>query len=552
MLQALSVRNYALIEEITIDFRTGLTIITGETGAGKSILLGAMSLILGQRADSEALRDKEKKCVVEGNFNIRNYELNDFFAENDLDYADHTVLRREIAPNGKSRAFINDTPVNLSVLRELALKLVDIHSQHENLEMNNQLFQLKVVDTCAGSMKLRKEYQAGYKEYRSLEQKYLQLQQDAGKAKADYDYYLFQFNQINEAKIQEDEEKDLESEHTVLTHAEEIRNNLTAVYECLTGENGSAINLLKESAGLVQKISSYYPSSLDILKRLESAWVELKDIAGETGSFAASVETDPGRLTYITERLDLINSLMQKHRVATTRELLQLRDELQGKLSLITSYDTQIEELGRELQASRERLKVMADKLTSLRKKAASGIQKDVSVMLKDLGIPNARFEIAMSNLPDFSAYGNDKAEFLFSANKQSDLLEISHVASGGEISRLMLAIKSMLTRTMDLPTIFFDEIDAGVSGEIAHKMGNMIREMAEHMQVINITHLPQIAAKGQQHYLVYKKDSKDATHTYIRLLTPEERVTEIAKMISGEEVTSASYQNARELLGMN
>ena len=552
MLQALSVQNYALIEEITIDFRPGLSIITGETGAGKSILLGAMSLIFGQRADSEVLREKEKKCVVEGTFNIRNYELNDFFVENDLDYADHTVLRREIAPNGKSRAFINDTPVNLSVLRELALKLVDIHSQHENLEMNNQLFQLKVVDTCAGSMKLRKEYQAGYREYRSLEQKYQQIQQDAEKARADFDYYQFQLNQINEAKILEGEEKDLERELSVLSHAEEIRNNLTAVYERLTGENGSAINLLKESAGLVQKISGYYAASLDILKRLESAWVELKDIAGETGSFAASVETDPKRLAYIMERLDLINSLMQKHRVATSRELLQLRDELQGKLSLITSYDSQIEELGNELQNSRERLKVMADKLTSLRKKAASGIQKDVSMMLKDLGIPNARFEIAMSNLPDFSAYGNDKAEFLFSANKQSDLLEISHAASGGEISRLMLAIKSLLTRTMDLPTIFFDEIDAGVSGEIAHKMGNMIREMAEHMQVINITHLPQIAAKGQHHYLVYKKDTKEATHTYIRLLTPEERITEIAKMISGEEVTSASYQNARELLGMN
>ncbi len=552
MLQALSVQNYALIEEITIDFRPGLSIITGETGAGKSILLGAMSLIFGQRADSEVLREKEKKCVVEGTFNIRNYELNDFFVENNLDYADHTVLRREIAPNGKSRAFINDTPVNLSVLRELALKLVDIHSQHENLEMNNQLFQLKVVDTCAGSIKLRKEYQAGYREYRSLEQKYQQMQQDAEKARADFDYYQFQLNQINEAKILEGEEKDLERELSVLSHAEEIRNNLTAVYERLTGENGSAINLLKESAGLVQKISGYYAASLDILKRLESAWVELKDIAGETGSFAASMETDPKRLAYIMERLDLINSLMQKHRVATSRELLQLRDELQGKLSLITSYDSQIEELAHELQNSRERLKVMADKLTSLRKKAASGIQKDVSMMLKDLGIPNARFEIAMSNLPDFSAYGNDKAEFLFSANKQSDLLEISHAASGGEISRLMLAIKSLLTRTMDLPTIFFDEIDAGVSGEIAHKMGNMIREMAEHMQVINITHLPQIAAKGQHHYLVYKKDTKEATHTYIRLLTPEERITEIAKMISGEEVTSASYQNARELLGMN
>ena len=552
MLQSLSVQNYALIDQMDIRFQQGLSIITGETGAGKSILLGAMSLILGQRADLEVLRDKNQKCIVEGSFSIKDYDLKDFFSNNDLDYAQLTVLRREIAPNGKSRAFINDTPINLSLLRELALRLVDIHSQHENLELNNQLFQLKVLDTCAGTLDLRGKYLAQYKAYKQLVQRHGELVAEAEKNKSDLDYFQFQFSQFEEARIAENEEKELENEQNMLMHAEEIKGNLSSVYERLLGEGDSAVNLMKECSALIQRIRNYFPGAEDIFRRLESATVEIKDIAGETGSFAGSVETDPSRLGQVTERLDLVNSLMQKHRVGSTRELLAIRDELERKISMITSFDTRIAELGKEMEAARRTLADLADKLSGLRKEAALSIKDQVSGMLKDLGIPNARFEVSLQSLPEFAPTGKDRAEFLFSANKQSDLLEISSVASGGELSRLMLAIKSQLTRSLDLPTIIFDEIDAGVSGEIAHRMGNVIKGMAENMQVINITHLPQIAAKGEHHYLVYKKDTKTSTHTYIRLLTDEERITEIAKMISGEELTTASYQHARELLGLN
>jgi DNA repair protein RecN (Recombination protein N) len=552
MLQAISVQNYALIDKVEIEFMPGLSIITGETGAGKSILLGALSLIMGQRADLEVLRDKNQKCVVEGNFAISNYHLEDFFIGNDLDYLDNTVLRREISTNGKSRAFVNDTPVTLNLMRELTLKLIDIHSQHENLDLTSHSFHLKVLDTSAGLMDLRTDYTLYYKSYRDLEQRFKQMILDSEKSKSDLEYYQFQYNQLAEARLMEGEEKELEGEQLLLTHSGEIRSALTEIHEKLFGEGASAISLLKESASLIQKIKNYFPGSEDLFKRIESTTVELKDIAAEAGSFANSVETDPARLEFITIRLDLINSLCQKHRVASSEELIKFRNELEAKINHINSFDFRLEDLKKELERAREKLDKTAEKLTESRKKISPVIEKQVIAMLKDLGIPNARFEVNIQALADYSPLGKDKVEFMFSANKQTDLQEIAKVASGGELSRLMLSVKSLLSRSVDLPTIIFDEIDAGVSGEIAHKMGNVVKEMAETMQVINITHLPQIAAKGQHHYLVYKKDSKSATHTYIRLLNPEERITEIAKMISGEELTSASYQNARELLGLN
>jgi DNA repair protein RecN (Recombination protein N) len=552
MLQAISVQNYALIDKVEIEFKPGLSIITGETGAGKSILLGALSLIMGQRADLEVLRDKNQKCIVEGNFAIGNYHLEDFFIENDLDYLDVTMLRREISTNGKSRAFVNDTPVTLSLLRELTLKLIDIHSQHENLDLTSHSFHLKVLDTSAGLMDVRTDYTLCYKSYRDLEQRFKQMKLDSEKSKSDLEYYQFQFNQLAEARLVEGEERELETEQLLLTHSGEIRSALTEIHEKLLGEGASAISLVKESASLIQKIKNYFPGSEDLFKRIESTTVELKDIAAEAGSFADSVETDPARLEFITIRLDLINSLCQKHRFASSEELIKFRNELEAKINDITTFDFRLDDMKKELEKAREKLDKTADKLTESRKKISPGIEKQVIAMLKELGIPNARFEVRIQALADYSPLGKDKAEFMFSANKQTDLQEIAKVASGGELSRLMLSIKSLLSRSLDLPTIIFDEIDAGVSGEIAHKMGNVVKEMAETMQVINITHLPQIAAKGQHHYLVYKKDSKSATHTYIRLLNPEERITEIAKMISGEELTSASYQNARELLGLN
>ncbi len=552
MLSSISIQNYALIDKADIEFKSGLSIITGETGAGKSILLGALSLIMGQRADLEVLRDKNQKCFVEATFAIANYHLEDFFIQNDLDYIESTVLRREISTNGKSRAFVNDTPVTLNLLRELSLKLIDIHSQHENLDLTSHSFHLKVLDTSAGLMDLRQEYVANYKSFRELQQRYLQMQQDSEKAKSDLEYYQFQFNQLAEAKLTEGEEAELEGEQLLLTHSGEIRSGLSEIHEKLQGEGESAITLLKESAGLILKIRNFFPGSEELLKRIESATVELKDIAAETGIFAASIETDPERLEFVSARLDSINTLCQKHRFASSAELIKYRNDLEQKINDITSFDFRLDDLGKELEKSRIKLDKVSEKLTESRKKISPSIEKQVVAMLKELGIPNARFEIRILPLPDYSPHGKDKIEFLFSANKQTDLQEIAKVASGGELSRLMLSVKSLLSRSIDLPTIIFDEIDAGVSGEIAHKMGNVVKEMSGYMQVINITHLPQIAAKGQNHYLVFKKDSKSATHTYIRLLNPEERITEIAKMISGEELTKASYQNARELLGLN
>jgi DNA repair protein RecN (Recombination protein N) len=552
MLQSISVRNYALIDKVEIEFMPGLSIITGETGAGKSILLGALSLIMGQRADLEVLRDKNQKCVVEGIFAIGKNQLQEFFMQNELDYLDNTILRREVSINGKSRAFVNDTPVTLNLLRELSLKLIDIHSQNENLDLTSHAFHLKVLDTSAGLMDVRKEYSIQYKSFRELEQRFRQMQQDSEKAKSDLEYFQFQFNQLNEAKLIEGEEGELEVELNILSHSAEISTCLTEINEKLMGEGLSAIAILKDSSSLILKIKNYYPGSDDIIKRIESALVELKDIASEAGSFAASVETDPARIEFINARLDLINSLCQKHRLGNSNELIKFRDELQAKIQHITSFDFRLEDLKKEMMRAGEQLDKIAATLTKSRENVRPVIEKQVIAMLRDLGIPNARFEIRLRPLPDYSPLGKDKVEFMFSANKQTELQEIAKVASGGELSRLMLTIKSLLSRSMDLPTIIFDEIDAGVSGEIAHKMGNVVKDMAENMQIINITHLPQIAAKGEHHYLVYKKDSKTATHTYIRLLNPEERITEIAKMLSGEELTNASYQNARELLGLN
>lgn len=552
MLQSISVRNYALIDKVEIEFMPGLSIITGETGAGKSILLGALSLIMGQRADLEVLRDKNQKCVVEGIFAIGKNQLQEFFLQNELDYLDNTILRREVSINGKSRAFVNDTPVTLNLLRELSLKLIDIHSQNENLDLTSHAFHLKVLDTTAGLMDVRKEYTVQYKLFRELEQRFRQMLQDSEKAKSDFEYFQFQYNQLNDAKLVEGEEGELEGELNLLSHSAEIRSCLSEINEKLMGEGVSAIGILKDSSSLVSKIKNYYPGSDDIIKRIESALVELKDIASDAGSFAASVETDPARIEFINARLDLINSLCQKHRLGNSNELIIFRDELQVKIEDITSFDFRLEDLKNEMLLAGEQLDKIAAILTKSRENVRPVIEKQVISMLRDLGIPNARFEISLRPLPDYSPLGKDKAEFMFSANKQTELQEIAKVASGGELSRLMLTIKSLLSRSMDLPTIIFDEIDAGVSGEIAHKMGNVVKDMAENMQIINITHLPQIAAKGEHHYLVYKKDSKTATHTYIRLLNPEERITEIAKMLSGEELTNASYQNARELLGLN
>ncbi|NLI24764.1 MAG: DNA repair protein RecN [Bacteroidales bacterium] len=551
MLQSLHIQNYALISSLDMEFSRGLTTITGETGAGKSILLGALSLILGQRAETEVLRDKTLKCIVEGTFFIGDARLEPFFEQNDLDFQSVTVLRREINPNGKSRAFINDTPVTLAVLRELGLQLVDIHSQHENLELNTRHFQLRLVDLVAGTQADLEDYLKEYRRFRNLEDELHQLKDDMSRTKADLDYYVFQYQQLEDAKLREGELEELEEEQKKLSHAEDLRASLGRTSDILSGEGASVLQGIREALSLLSKAETYYHKAGALHQRLESVYIELKDLASEAERIASETELDPARLEFVNQRLDLLYELLQKHRVNSLQELIALRDSLKLRIGNITSSDERLEELEKEYERLKASLMAKADALSTARRKAIPGIETTVMSILKDLGIPNARFVITCEKTAELTPSGTDRIGFLFSANRSSEPMEVSKVASGGEISRLMLALKSIMAQSVTVPTIIFDEIDAGVSGEIAFKMGNLIQRMAEHLQVINITHLPQIAAKGHTHFLVYKKDQKQETNTYIKVLKPEERIAEIAKMLSGDKVTDASLENARELLGV-
>ncbi len=549
MLVSLQVKNYALIKELKIGFNSGFSIITGETGAGKSILLGALSLLLGQRADTTVLMDKQKKCVVEGNFDIKDYILQPFFIENDIDYEDNTIIRREIIPGGKSRAFINDTPVSLNQLRELGLKLVDIHSQHENLNLGKNLFQLMVIDTVAQNGKLLKQYTKLYGEYQNSQKELGELIERAKQEQADLDYFSFQYQQLDEAKLQPGEMNVLEAESNTLTHAEEIKFNLLKASDLVSGEGITILGLLKDAIEAIDKLSGFFTRTQDLRGRLDSVYIELKDIASECEVMGESVDIDPGRLQFVQERLDQLNSLMHKHSANTVEELIKLKDDLQQKVREISSFDDQISKLRKIVSEQQERLNKLTEELSGRRQAVISKVEEKVISILKQVGIPNARFSVLHSRLEDFTPQGTDKVEFLFSANKQAAKQDIGKIASGGELSRLMLAIKSLISSSLELPTIIFDEVDAGVSGEIAEKVGLIMKSMSENMQVINITHLPQVAAKGDYHYLVYKYDQDKESITDIKLLESEERVLELAKMLSGEELTEAAISNARELL---
>lgn len=549
MLVSLQVKNYALIKELKIGFGSGFSIITGETGAGKSILLGALSLLLGQRADTTVLMDKQKKCVVEGTFDIKEYSMQSYFSINDIDYEDNTIIRREIIPGGKSRAFINDTPVSLNQLRELGLKLVDIHSQHENLNLGKNLFQLMVIDTVAQNGELLKQYTKVYTDYLARQQELSELTDRAKQAQADLDYYSFQYQQLEEAKLQPGELNELETESNTLNHAEEIKFNLLKAGDLVSGDGISILGLLKDAVESMDKLSGFFPRAKDLRDRLDSVYIELKDIASECEVMGESVDIDPGRLQYIQERLDLLNSLMHKHSISTVEELIHMKDDLARKVNEIASFDDQIAKLAKKTEELRHKLTHLSEELSGKRQDVISQVEAKVITILKQVGIPNARFSVLHSRLESFTFQGTDKVEFLFSANKQAGKQEIGKVASGGELSRLMLAIKSLISSSLELPTIIFDEVDAGVSGEIAEKVGLIMKSMSENMQVINITHLPQVAAKGDLHYLVYKYDQEKESVTDIRLLDSEERVLELAKMLSGEELTEAAISNARELL---
>jgi DNA repair protein RecN (Recombination protein N) len=549
MLVRLSVHNYALIKELDIGLDNGLTIITGETGAGKSILLGALSLILGARADTGVLLDKEAKCVVEGTFRFDGYDLADFFSANELDFDNLTILRREINPAGKSRAFINDTPVTINILKELGDRLIDIHSQHQTLMLNDNSFQLNVIDSFAGNSSLRIEYRIIYQNFRKLRKELDDLKEKTDQNKADLEYFMFQASQLDEARLNKGEQEELEKEQEILEHAGEIRLALETASTLLSADEKSVLTLLKEVKITLGKIRAFLPDAEGFFGRSESTLIELDDLTGDIEKLSGRIEADPERLVKVNERLDLIYSLMQKHRVKNIDDLIARHEELKTLISKIVTSDERLGELQLQVEKEYETVRKLADEISANRMRVIPEVEQKVGELLKLLGMQNGRFRIEVSQVQDFNPSGIDKADFLFSANRQVIPENLAKVASGGELSRVMLSLKSLLTKNKNLPTIIFDEIDAGVSGEVADKVGQILSEMGRYMQVINITHLPQVASRGTKHYHVFKDDTGDSTITRIKLLSPDERILEVAKLLSGSEVTETAIRNAKELL---
>lgn len=553
MIKKLSVSNYTLIDELHIDFSAGFSVITGETGAGKSIILGALSLILGQRADLKSLRRSDEKAVIEGVFDIASYHLRDFFDENELDYDEgECILRREILPSGKSRAFINDTPVSLAQLKTLGEQLIDIHSQHQNMLLADSRFQLRVVDTMAGDAALLADYREHYRRWRERLQAYTRLQEENRSGREEEDYLRYQLAQLDEAHLQEGEQEELEAELQTLQHAEEIKNELAVLQEFLHAEETGVVSLLNATLSRMRALSRLYPEVDEWAGRLESDYIDLKDIASTVDRSQENLNMDPERLAWVENRLDTYYSLQQKHRLASAAELLALRDSFAERLARIENYDEELAALKHEVDEAESQMRNLAERLTRVRKQSAADISHTLTERVKPLGMPHLQFEIEVSPRPQFDETGGDAIRFLFSANKNQPLQPVSEVASGGEISRLMLSLKALVAHAMALPTIVFDEVDTGVSGEIADKMARIMRDMSRCMQVISITHLPQVAAWGQTHYRVYKIDTATATATHLVRLTDSERVEEIARMLSGSSLTAAALDNARELLNRN
>lgn len=549
MLKSLAIQNYALIDSLQIDFTSGLSVITGETGAGKSIILGALSLILGQRADAKHIKQNEPKCTIEGVFDVSRYNLKLLFDENDWQYdGAECILRREIWANGKSRAFVNDSPVYLNDLKALGDRLIDIHSQHQNLALNDDLFQLLVIDLLAKTKSLRDEYAAAYADFKAEEKTLKALQESGRKNKEEEDYFRFQFAAFSEANLQLDEQESLETELDAITHSEEIKSGLFAVTELLSGEGKNVESLLKSALEKARAVRHVYPKAEELGARIESAYIELKDVRAEAERFFEEIEFNPERQQVVEDRLSLIYDLQKKHSVSTVAQLMDLQKEFSDKLENIDSLDEKIALAEKSVSVKREQMQAKAQELSNKRKAAVPNIEKELTERLSYLGMPNARFQCQFSEKqPDHT--GADAIEFLFSANKNIAVQPVSQIASGGEISRVMLCIKSMIAGATALPTIIFDEIDTGTSGEIADKMGRIMREMSRDMQVIAITHLPQIAAKGDTHYIVYKEDTSDSTATYMKKLADKDRVTEIARMLSGAEISAQAIENAKVML---
>ncbi|HYK76165.1 MAG TPA: DNA repair protein RecN [Daejeonella sp.] len=551
MLQKLSIRNYALIDNLDISFSADLNILTGETGAGKSIILGALALILGQRAESKYFFNQQKKCVIEGIFHVSGFHLEDFFKEQDLDYDQETVLRREISADGKSRAFINDTPVNLNTLKQLGEKLIDIHSQQATIEINNEAFQLSVLDVVAGNQQLLNQYKNTYHTYRKTVSHLKQLIADNRQSKADLNYYQFQFDELESAKLQPDEQTHLEQELDVLNHAEEIKRSLAAAVFALTDQEQAALAQLKDALQYLQQAEKYNPEITELAERLRSSLIEIKDIASETERIEQLTQINESRSSEINERLNILYTLQKKHHVSNIEELLELKESLSEKLNSILFADEEMEKLEAESKKLNEELLSLAQHLHKNRLNIIPEIEKQAQQTLSEAGMPHAVLKIQNELKPEdqLSDTGLSRVQFLFSANKGQEPLPMNKVASGGELSRLMLSIKSLIARHTSLPTIIFDEIDTGISGEIALKVGSIMEKMSTNMQVIAITHLPQIASKGHTHFRVYKDERQDRTLSNIKMLDQEERTLEIAKMLSGENPGESALQNARELL---
>ena len=549
MIKHISIQNYTLIESLEIDFDEGLTIITGETGAGKSILIGALSLVLGQRADTNVLLDKSKKCIIEGHFEISKYNLENFFVQNELDYEQITIVRREITPNNRSRAFINDTPINANILKDFASELIDIHSQHDSLSLNRPNYQLAVLDDFSDNSSLLEQYKTLFLSYCKNRKVLEELLEKENMSKANFDYYTFLYDELISANLVDGEQEDAEKELALLNNAEDIKKNLNLILHTLNYSDINVLSSLKEVTATIDNIQKYLPEIEELFKRTQSTYIELKDIFSELLKTEEHIVYSPDRIEEINDRLNIIYEFQKKHRVNTIAELKHLTNAFSEKLHLINSIDAEILTLEKTLVKEKENLKISANNISANRKQNIPILKQKITALLHELSMPDAVIEIKITSELPFRNDGTDSIVILFSANKGSEPDEISKVASGGELSRLMLAIKSVVSHKKLLPTLVFDEIDTGISGETAVKTANIINKMGKNMQIIAITHLPQIASLGKNHFVVYKTIKGEKTISTISKLMSEERVKVIAEMISGHKLTEASISTAKELL---
>ena len=550
MLKQLYIRNFTLIDTLDIELKPGFSVITGETGAGKSIILGAIGLLLGQRADAKNIKQGADKCIIEAHFDLSKYSLEVFFENNDIEYDAHdTIIRRELTSAGKSRAFINDTPVSLAILKELGEQLVDIHSQHQNLLLNKQDFQLNVVDIIANNNDLLSQYRTAYNKYQETKKKLENLILEIEQNRSNSDFLRFQYEELCNAKLYDGEKEELEQKQATMSHAEEIKSALYEADNSINAEIGGVLSNVKNAKNALKGIMDVYPIAQELQQRLDSCYIELDDISHEISTQLQDIDFDPAELEYINNRLDKIYELEKKYHCERINELLCKIEELKQQLDYVDNSDIVLNELKEQLDIHKKECETKASKLSQTRKKSALSIEKEISEKLIVLGMPNINFKVNIEK-KELGLYGADNVSFMFSANKNNPLQAVTQVASGGEIARLMLSLKAMISGAVKLPTIIFDEIDTGVSGKIAEKMANIMKEMGDNdRQVISITHLPQIAALGTTHYKVYKEDTSEATISKMTILNKEERIKEIAQMLSGSDISDAAINNAKELL---